>query len=107
MLLFFKSVYCDAILCGAKTDTIRRPKRLPKLGSVVQACVGPSRIFARLRIIAIEPIVTLSPERLVQVQQCYGHVDDSMVCLRFELIREISPYHTDNCQPQRVGRLAA
>ena len=61
MLLFFKAIYREPILRGDKTDTIRTPKRLPRVGSVVQACVGPSRIFARLRITAAEPVSALSP----------------------------------------------
>jgi hypothetical protein len=83
MLLFFKAVYRDPILAGEKTDTIRQPKRLPKFGSVVQACVGPSRIFARLLITAAEPISSLSPERGAQVEACYGKIDPAMVRLSF------------------------
>jgi hypothetical protein len=86
MLLFFKAIYREPILTGEKTDTIRLPKRLPKRGSVVQACVGPSRIFARLRILAVEPISTLSPARAAQVEACYGALDPSMVRLIFERV---------------------
>lgn len=50
MLLFFKGIYRVPILSGEKTDTIRQKRRLPKVGSVCHACVGPSRIFARLKI---------------------------------------------------------
>jgi len=88
MLLFFKEMYRDPILSGEKTDTVRLPRRLPSVGAIVQACVGPSRIFARLRIIAIEPIGALPADRAAQVQACYGALDPSMVRLTFERIPE-------------------
>ena len=88
MLLFFKEIYRNPILSGEKTDTIRLPKRLPAVGSIVQACVGPSRIFARLRITAAESISTLSLERAAQVEACYGALNSSMVRLTFERIIE-------------------
>jgi len=87
MLLFFKEIYRQPILSGEKLDTIRLPKRLPRVGSVVQACVGPSRIFARLRITAAEPISSLSPARAAQVEACYGTLDASMVRLTFERVQ--------------------
>lgn len=75
MLLFFKAQYRDPILRGEKTDTIRRPIRLPRVGSLVKACVGPSRIFAVLRVLEVAPIASLTPERRAQVreicQRCY------------------------------------
>jgi hypothetical protein len=83
MLLFFKAIYRGPILRDEKTDTIRLPKRLPRVGSTVQACVGPSRIFARLLITAAEPIASLSPERRRQVEECYGALDPAMVRLSF------------------------
>ena len=86
MLLFFKEIYRAPILAGEKTDTIRLPKRLPRVGSIVQACVGPSRIFARLRITASEPVSALSPERAAQVEACYGALDPTMVRLMFERV---------------------
>ena len=86
MLLFFKEIHRQPILTGEKLDTIRMPKRLPRVGSVVQACVGPSRIFARLRIIGAESIATLTPERAAQVEACYGALDPSMVRLTFEIV---------------------
>ncbi len=85
MLLFFKEIYRNPILAGDKIDTIRLPKRLPKIQSIVHACVGPSRVFARLRILTIEPIGSLSPERLAQVEACYGAIDPAMVRLTFRL----------------------
>jgi len=88
MLLFFKEIHRAPILSGEKTDTIRLPKRLPRVGSVVQACVGPSRIFARLRITAAESISALSRERAAQVEDCYGTLDPSMICLTFERVPE-------------------
>lgn len=86
MLIFFKAIHRDPILSGEKTDTIRMPKRLPRMGSIVQACVGPSRIFAQLRITGAHPISTLSPERAAQVEACYGALDPSMVRLTFERV---------------------
>ena len=85
MLLFFKAIYRGPILRGEKTDTIRLPKRLPRVGALVKACVGPSRIFATLRILAVEPIGLLSPGRAAQVLGCYPDVTPDMVCVRFEL----------------------
>jgi hypothetical protein len=85
MLLFFKSIYRDPILRGEKTDTIRRPIRLPRVGSLVKACVGPSRIFAHLRILEVAPISSLSAERRAQVLACYPDITPDMVRLRFEL----------------------
>lgn len=85
MLLFFKSIYRDPILRGEKTDTIRRPIRIPAVGSLVKACVGPSRIFAHLRILEVAPIASLSEERRAQVLACYPDVTPDMVRLRFEL----------------------
>ena len=86
MLLFFKAQYRDPILRGEKTDTIRRPIRLPRVGSLVKACVGPSRIFATLRILEAAPVGSLTPERASQVLACYPDVTPDMVRLRFELV---------------------
>lgn len=86
MLLFFKACYRESILTGSKTDTIRPRKRAPKLGSVVQGCVGPSRIFAELRITAIEELRDLSPERARQVRECYGDIPEDAIRLSFELL---------------------
>ena len=86
MLLFFKAIYQDPILSGEKTDTIRRPIRIPRVGSLVKACVGPSRIFATLRILEVAPIGSLTPERAAQVLACYPDVTPDMVRLRFELV---------------------
>lgn len=86
MLLFFKSVYRDPILRGEKTDTIRRPIRLPRVGSLVKACVGPSRIFATLRVLEVAPVASLSAERRAQVLACYPDITPDMVRLRFELV---------------------
>ena len=91
MLLFFKGIYRAPILSGEKTDTVRMPKRLPAPGAIMQACVGPSRIFAALAILSVEPISALSPERAAQVIACYGAIDPAMVLIRFELLHEIHP----------------
>ena len=86
MLLFFKAIYRAPILSGEKTDTIRRPMRIPAAGSLVKACVGPSRIFATLRVLGVTPIGSLTPERAAQVLACYPDVTPDMVRLRFELV---------------------
>lgn len=101
MLLFFKACYRDPILRGEKTDTIRQSARGAYSGRVMQACVGPSRIFARLRIVAVESIGSLSAERKAQVIACYGLCDDSMVRLTFELI-ECQPPQPD-CSQLRLA----
>jgi hypothetical protein len=93
MLLFFKAIYRDPILSGEKTDTIRRPVRLPRVGSLVKACVGPSRIFATLRILEVAPIASLSAERASQVLACYPEVTADMVRLRFELVADGNVHH--------------
>ena len=85
MLLFFKAIYRDPILRGEKTDTIRIPKRLPRVGALVKACVGPSRIFATLRIMEIIPVGQLSPGRAADVRRCYPEITADMVCVRFQL----------------------
>lgn len=85
MLMFFKEIYRDPILAGTKTDTIRGPKRLPKLGTIVQACVGPSRIFARLRIQSITPVGELAVWRQQQVLECYGAIPAGAVKIGFVL----------------------
>jgi hypothetical protein len=94
MLMFYKEIYRHAILAGEKTDTIRVNKRLPRIGSIVQACVGPSRIFAELRITGIEAVGALAPERLAQVQACYGALPANAVRLTFEVVRSIPPKNT-------------
>ena len=87
MLLFFKAQYRDPIIRGEKTDTVRGPKRLPRLGSVVKACVGPSRIFASLLIEAIEPVASLPEWRAAQVRACYaGAIPSDAVLLRFRRV---------------------
>ena len=88
MLLFFKAQYRDPILRGEKTDTIRRPIRLPRVGSLVKACVGPSRIFATLRILEAAPIASLTPERRAQVLACYPDITANMIRLHFELVSD-------------------
>ena len=93
MLLFFKAIYRDPILRGEKTDTIRMPKRLPRVGSLVKACVGPSRIFATLRILEASPVASLSAERASQVLACYPEVTPDMVRLRFELVADSLVHH--------------
>jgi len=93
MLLFFKAIHRDPILRGEKTDTIRRPIRLPRVGSLVKACVGPSRIFATLRVLEVAPIDSLPAERRAQVLACYPEVTPDMVRLRFELVPENQLHH--------------
>ena len=93
MLLFFKAIYRDPILRGEKTDTIRQPKRIPRVGALVKACVGPSRIFATLRITEVAPIASLSAERASQVLACYPEVTPDMVRLRFELVADSLVHH--------------
>jgi hypothetical protein len=88
MLMFFKAIYREPILRGEKTDTIRPfSKRLPKPGQIVQACVGPSRIFARLRILAVQPIAELPPARRAQLVECYGVVPPDALRLQFEIVQ--------------------
>lgn len=86
MLLFFKAIYRDPILRGEKTDTIRTNRRLPRVGSLVKACVGPSRIFATLQIIEATPVASLPPERASQVSACYGEIPSDAVRLTFRLV---------------------
>jgi len=95
MLLFFKQIYRAPILSGEKTDTIRPAKRLPRVGSVVQACVGPSRIFARLVITAHEAVQVdqLESTRVGQVAACYSDTSAPMVRLRFAVIPENDAAH--------------
>ena len=93
MLLFFKACYRDPILRGEKTDTVRRPVRLPRVGSLVKACVGPSRIFATLRILEAAPVSSLTPERTSQVLSCYSELVPDMVLLRFELVPDNLVHH--------------
>jgi len=91
MLLFFKAIYRDPILRGEKTDTIRAKSRGIYVGSLVKACVGPSRIFATLRVLEVAPIASLSPERASQVLACYPDITPGMVRLRFELVSDGPP----------------
>lgn len=87
MLLFFKEIYRNPILTGQKTDTVRGSKRLPRVGQIVKACVGPSRIFADLLIEAIEPVASLSEQRASQVRDCYsGEIPADAVLLRFRRV---------------------
>lgn len=86
MLLFFKAVYRDPILRGEKTDTIRPNKRIPRVGSLVKACVGPSRIFATLEILETAPAASLGPERALQVTGCYGEIPSDVVRLTFRVV---------------------
>ena len=91
-LLYFKAIYRDPILRGEKSDTIRRAQRALKIGSIVIACVGPSRPFARLRITAIAPVslAELAAERCAQVRACYNASviteERAMIRLHFELL---------------------
>jgi uncharacterized protein YqfB (UPF0267 family) len=92
MLLFFKEIYRQPILSGEKTDTIRGSKRLPRVGQVMQACVGPSRIFADLVITAVEPISQLSTSRAAQVMACYsGEIPPEAVRLSFDVLNARQP----------------
>ncbi len=84
--MYFKQIHRDPILRGEKIDTVRLPKRLPKVGAIMQACVGPSRIFARLLIESVEPVGALPDWRRAQVEDCYGAMDPTMVVLRFRLL---------------------
>lgn len=88
MLLYFKGIYREPILRGEKTDTVRLPKRIPKIGAIMQACVGPSRIFARLLIESVVPVGDLPAWRREQVEQCYGHIDPSMVVISFQVLHD-------------------
>jgi hypothetical protein len=97
MLLFFKQIYRDPILRGEKRDTVRTSKRIPKVGAVMQACVGPSRIFARLLIESVQPVGALPAERRAQVEQCYGTLDSSMVMLVFRVLDD--PAHPSANRP--------
>ena len=96
MLLFFKALYRDPILRGEKTDTVRQPKRIPRVGSLMQACVGPSRIFATLRVLEVAPIGSLPSWRASQVLICYPEITPDMVIIRFEVVSETAPRHADH-----------
>ncbi len=84
MLLFFKEIYRQPIL-GREAGHNSTPKRLPRVGCVVQACVGPSRIFARCGFFP-QSRSALTPERAAQVEACYGALDPAMIRLTFERI---------------------
>ena len=86
MLLFFKAIYRDPILRGEKTDTIRPNKRIPRVGSVVKACVGPSRIFCSLLITEVAPVASLPTDRASQVSACYGEIPADAVRLSFRVV---------------------
>jgi len=93
MLLFFKAIYRDQILRGEKTDTIRAKARGICAGRLVKACVGPSRIFATLRVLEVAPVASLSEIRRAQVIACYGEMPPDAVQLRFELVAESLVHH--------------
>ncbi len=100
MLLLFKEIYRNPILTGQKIDTVRGSKRLPHVGQVVKACVGPSRIFADLLIEAIEPVASLSEHRASQVRACYaGEIPRDAVLLRFRRVN----FPSDNPAPSRAS----
>lgn len=86
MLLFFKEMYRGPILRGEKRDTIRRPSAAWRIGRIMQACVGPSRIFARLQITAIEMVEEMDADRAQQVRNCLDSCDEPLVRLRFEVL---------------------
>ena len=98
MLLFFKAIYRDPILRGEKTDTVRQPKRIPCVGSLVKACVGPSRIFATLRVLEVAPVGSLPSWRASQVLACYPEITPDMVIIRFEVASEAAPRDNDHSQ---------
>jgi hypothetical protein len=64
--VYFKARHVAPILAGAKTDTVRAPsRRLPRVGQVVPASVGPIAPFAWLRITAAADVAArdLPPEQ--------------------------------------------
>ena len=108
-MLYFKACYVESILSGEKTDTIRRPQRLPRAGELMRACVGPSRPFAELWIETVEPIALadLEPERRAEVTALYGEAGP-LHRVRFRLYRVLQArprLHSVLTRDRRSGNL--
>lgn len=86
--MWFRAEFVAAILAGAKTDTIRRAtSRVPKVGAIVGASVGPRKPFARLLILAVEPVIEEpSNERVAQLGRCGIATTEALVLVRFALL---------------------
>lgn len=92
--LWFKQIYVTSILDGSKHITVRPPStRLPDVGEVVAASVGPRRPFAHLLIEGkrVARVQELTPEHRKDVEALYG-VDQDLVELRFS-VQEMSALH--------------
>jgi uncharacterized protein YqfB (UPF0267 family) len=79
------------ILCGAKTETLRRdvPAGV-KVGAVVRAACRYDRpAFALLRVVAVEAVLVreLDVEQRVELKRLYPRVG-ALVRVRFELVAD-------------------
>ncbi len=73
--MWFKARYVEDILSGRKTETLRRVNgRVPAVGTVAPASVGPVRPFAWLHIDAVDIISVsdLSEERRTEIETLLG-----------------------------------
>ena len=95
--LWFKSRFVEAILSGAKTDTVRSlQSRSPGVGERVALSVGPRPAFAQAMITGVEEVraADLGPQRRAEVTRLCG------AARRF---RRIS-FRLVHILPQRGGR---
>lgn len=85
--LWFKATYVADILCGSKTDTIRKAsKRLPDVGDRVAFSVGPRDPFAFARVVLVEPVQDIDPHRATALASIYDdHMRADYVRIEFVL----------------------
>lgn len=101
--MWFKQRYVEAILRGEKTDTIRRASpRLPAIGAIVPASVGPVAPFADLTIENVEPVTPneLTPERRAEVEALIG-LSAPLRRIRFRVAR-VYPNHAAHTRSASV-----
>jgi hypothetical protein len=87
--IWFKGEFVADILSGAKRDTIRQWKRLPKVGDVLSCCVGPRPPFALVRVESVEVARDIEPARRAALFSIYGPlVPVDLVRITFSLVKD-------------------
>ena len=74
--VWFKQVYVNDVLSGAKQDTWRRPTEKIEVGMLLRFSVGPRKPFALARAIEVNDILSenVEPAKLEVLIQLYGEL---------------------------------
>lgn len=90
--IWFKACYVEAILSGAKRETVRRERwaRSFNVGDVVSFTIGPRPPFAFARITAVGPVIlaSLPAQKRSALHELYGNQDQTLWQIHFQLVAD-------------------